>query len=87
MGQPEQNNNRHERADEKNARKDRMSKKKKIIRRGEGKCKRLSNFSLVYSNCMGLKGKKQSINHIVQELKPSTVCLVETHLEKRKTTS
>ena len=86
-GQHEKKDNRQKEAEEKkDARKDLRSKnkKKKIIRRGKGKNKRLSNFSLVYSNCRGLKGKKQSINHIVQELKPSIVCLVETHLEQKE---
>ena len=35
---------------------------------------------MFYSNCRGYRSKEMSISHVIDDLQPSLICLVETHL-------
>ena len=40
------------------------------------------NLKLLYVNIRGLKSKTDSLANIIEEVDPSIICLVETHLDE-----
>ena len=58
--------------------------KKKKIRRGYGKRKILSEFSMLYSNCRGLKSKLSSMKNLIEEKRPTMICIAETHFHVKE---
>lgn len=59
-------------------RKTTKTKRKKTIE------KRLCNMKIYFVNIRGWKSKKESIESIIEELKPDIVGIVETHLERNE---
>ena len=59
-------------------------------RRGRSNKNELKNLTILYQNVRGIKSKLPSIHTIINEIKPTIICYVETHLneedniEKRK---
>ena len=44
----------------------------------------LKQFKIIYQNIRGMKSKVNSLTELVEDQKPRTVCLVDTHLEKEE---
>eukprot|EP00794_Sanderia_malayensis_P004143 gene4143-4696_t len=60
-------------------RKDKKDTKKKTKRQKKNK-KFYTNFRLYYVNCRGVKSKIESLKEIIEEEKPTVICLTETHI-------
>ena len=44
----------------------------------------MKQFQIIYQNIRGMKSKVDSLTELVEDQKPTIVCLVETHLEKEE---
>ena len=59
-------------------------RKKKGVRRSKRIKNALKNFKIFYQNIRGLKSKTDTLQAMIDDYKPSLVCLVETHLQKEE---
>ena len=57
---------------------------KEMIRRSKKIKNRLRDFKIYYQNDRGLKSKIDSLSEIIDDYEPTLICLVETHLSKKK---
>ena len=55
---------------------------RKKIRRGKKIKSKMKNFTIYFNNVRGVNSKLDSIKDFAKELKPTMICLVETHLAK-----
>ena len=60
---------------------DRNLKKKRRAKPIKNKVKK---FKMLYSNMRGLLSKKESLEEIIEEVKPTLICLTETHLKEEE---
>ena len=44
----------------------------------------MKKLKILYQNARGIKSKRASLERIIQEIEPTIVCLVETHLGKKE---
>ena len=58
--------------------------KRKKVRRSKKIKNELKQFKIIYQNIRGMKSKVDSLTELVEDQKPTIVCLVETHLEKEE---
>ena len=56
----------------------------KKTRRGRNNKNKLKKITILFQNVRGIKCKWESMQIIAEEYAPSIICLVETHLGKRK---
>ena len=54
--------------------------KKRNIRKGQVIKNKLKKFTVLYLNIRGIKSKLTSLRNIAEELKPTVMCITETHL-------
>ena len=63
-------------------------KKESITRKRVRRSKRiknaLKNFKIYYQNVRGLKSKLDSLQEMIDDYQPALLCIVETHVQKRK---
>ena len=59
-------------------------KKRKKVRRSKKIKNKLKQFKTIYQNIRGMKCKVDSFTELVEDQKPTIVCLVETHLKKEE---
>ena len=58
--------------------------KKKRNRRPKRIKRTMQNFKILYSNLRGFKSKVFSLSAIIDEINPTLICLVETHMVKQE---
>ena len=56
----------------------------KRVRRSKRIKNALKNFKIYYQNVRGLKSKLDSLQEMIDDYQPALVCIVETHMQKRK---
>ena len=52
------------------------------MRRGKPRRNALKSFSLLYNNINGIKTKQKSLQHIIDEAKPTIIGVTETRLSE-----
>ena len=55
---------------------------KKVTKRKKGAKEQFKNFSILYSNIRGIKSKIETLNEIIEQKKPTVICITETHLKE-----